>query len=175
METLRPFTSTPRTELFKIQASFQAVSASQVHIDFHISGPLEQILWPDPHLIEARQDELWKHTCLEAFFSSSATAEAPYTEINCAPNGLWNAYSFSSYRQGMSPALHITVRLKERTARQDHAHFLIEVNSSVPLQTGTWGLTAVVEFQDGEKSYWALNHPRETADFHDKRGWKTES
>jgi len=35
-------------------------------------------------------------------------------------------------------------------------------------------LTAVIETQDGNLSYWALHHPAERPDFHRNAGWTAE-
>src|SRR5882724_6998370 len=49
-----------------------------------------------------RADELWKHTCFEAFI---APADAPgYYEFNFSPSLDWAVYRFGAYREGMSPA-----------------------------------------------------------------------
>ena len=45
-----------------------------------------------------RGDELWQHTCFEAFVRASSGAE--YYEFNFAPSTQWAAYRFSGYRSG---------------------------------------------------------------------------
>ncbi|XGC79717.1 DOMON-like domain-containing protein [Bdellovibrio bacteriovorus] len=173
MNLLQPFVRTPLTEQFKISSDLQRVSSEKIEITFQFSGPLHKIQWPDPLIIESRQDELWKTTCLEAFLGAGSEPKDSYIEINCSPNGNWNAYSFSSYREGMTPSAHITVRLKEKSIQDQNAVFKIELHSTQAIATACIGLTAVTEFTDGEKAYWALRHPKSTADFHDKNGWKT--
>ncbi|UOF01633.1 DOMON-like domain-containing protein [Bdellovibrio reynosensis] len=173
MNVLQPFASTPLTDQFKIFSDLQIISAEKIEITFQISGPLDKILWPDPAIIESRQDELWKTTCLETFLGSGPQANDSYTEVNCSPNGNWNAYSFSSYREGMSPSPDITVRLKEKSTQGQNGFFKIELLSTKAIAASCVGLTAVIEFTTGEKAYWALRHPKSTADFHDKTGWKT--
>lgn len=172
MKPLVPFTSTPRTTQFTVSADFFQTNSTQLIIEFKISGPLEHIVWPAPGIIESREDGLWKGTCLEAFFSEGSQKHDPYVEINCSPNGNWNAYAFSSYRAGMTPSQNIVVRLKERSSDSKDAYFRIEVLGASPLNAKVMGLTTVIEFANGEKSYWALRHPAPQADFHDKGGWE---
>src|SRR5215475_5862387 len=50
----------------------------------------------------ARADQLWQHTCFEAFVGSSA--HAGYYEFNFAPSTQWAAYRFGSYRKDMRVA-----------------------------------------------------------------------
>ncbi|KHD87694.1 MAG: hypothetical protein OM95_13195, partial [Bdellovibrio sp. ArHS] len=74
MRTLTPFTATAQTNLFKIQAELQAVADNVFLLLFDIQGPGERILWPTPAIIESRQNELWKTTCLEAFLAEGPAA-----------------------------------------------------------------------------------------------------
>lgn len=172
MKKLIPFTPTPATEEFQIHAKFFAISNLKFEVEFQISGPLQKIAWPPRHIIESRADELWKTTCLEAFLSDDASPESPYLEINCSPNGDWNAYSFQKYRAGMNPSQNTTVRLKDNHMESQTATFRIEIESTTPQNANIVGLTAVIEFTNAEKSYWALQHPGPQPDFHNKKGWK---
>lgn len=173
MRALSSFTKTSQTQSLAVSAELFQISPEHLLLEFHFSGDLQKVVWPQDEGSFQRRDGLWQHTCLEAFFSFGATEQAPYVEINCSPNGNWNAYSFSSYRQGMAPCQNITVRLKHRESEAQDARFQIEISSTEPLQIAQLGLTAVVEFQSGEKSYWALSHPGPQADFHNKAGWMT--
>ncbi|KHD87699.1 MAG: hypothetical protein OM95_12795, partial [Bdellovibrio sp. ArHS] len=105
------------------------------------------------------------------FLAEGPAATDPYLEINCSPNGHWNAYSFSSYRTGMTPADKISVVLKERSGETNRVRFHIEIKGYEASKAAYLGLTAVIEFTNGEKSYWALRHPDTTPNFHDKKGW----
>lgn len=171
MNTLSPFATTDQTKSLNIRADFFQTSGEHLLIEFEISGALDHVAWPASLDQDPRRDGLWQHTCLEAFYSASTDKAAPYTEINCSPNGCWNAYSFSSYRTGMTPSSITTVRLKQRECHSDSARFQIEITSTAPLNIQSLGLAAVIEFANGEKSYWALHHPEAQADFHNKAGW----
>src|SRR5580692_8689743 len=46
-------------------------------------------------------DNLWKHTCFEAFMA--VTGVPGYQELNFSPSQRWALYTFSAYREGMSP------------------------------------------------------------------------
>ncbi|WP_413568209.1 DOMON-like domain-containing protein [Bdellovibrio sp. HCB117] len=173
MKKLIPFTNTAQTNLFKVAAEIEAISHDTHLLNFEIQGPVERILWPAPAVIESRQDELWKTTCLEAFLSSGNTATDSYLEINCSPNGNWNAYKFSSYRQGMVPAADVSVRLQERTGETQRVRFQIEIKGFNASEAVFHGLTAVIEFTNGEKSYWSLKHADANPNFHDKEGWES--
>lgn len=171
MKTLSPFSSTTQTQSVHLKAAAHLLSAQQVLLEFELHGDLQNILWPAPNFVESREDNLWKHTCLEAFFGQGNQPEDPYLEINCAPNGNWNAYSFGSYRETMTTSNTTKVRLLHRDSDGDLLRFQIEVSSEAPLSFTHVGLTAVIEFANGEISYWALSHQGPKADFHNKDGW----
>jgi hypothetical protein len=122
----------------------------------------------------ARTDELWKHTCFEAFVRGP-TGEA-YCEFNVAPSTQWAAYRFTGYRDGMEPigeidALRINVRVTDDRFEMDISLDLGGV-AELP-KDAAWrvGISSVIEEKDGGKSYWALAHPAGKADFHHGDGF----
>ena len=70
-----------------------------------VIGKIDDLRMP-PEVTAARTDELWRHTCFEAFVGSSG--DAAYYEFNCAPSTQWAAYRFDSYRSGMRVATEIS-------------------------------------------------------------------
>jgi hypothetical protein len=115
----------------------------------------------------SRRDELWKTTCFEFFLGRPD--ESGYFEVNMATSGDWNVYAFDSYREGMrrvegvkiSPlqSVHSGGADLELTGRLS----LVEFPLVGPVVLGA---TAVVEYLDGTKDYWALAHKGEKPDFH---------
>ncbi len=113
-----------------------------------------------------RADELWRHTCFEAFVSDGAG----YHEFNFAPSTQWAAYSFDGYRAGMRNADNFSSPRIEVRAAEDRLELSVELD--VPDEiTGRLGLTAVIEETDGAVSYWALTHPPGRPDFHHADGF----
>ena len=117
----------------------------------------------------ARTDELWRHTCFEAFVRTSPGPD--YYEFNFAPSTQWAAYRFDSYRSGIRAATEISApRIEVRSSRACYrlqASLEMDQMSSLRIDGG-WriGLAAVIEDTSGHKSYWALAHPPGKADFH---------
>lgn len=167
MNKLVPFQKNTPADQFQVLAGLIAKSPFEIHLEFCIEGPLHLLLCPPPQE-PARQDELWKSTCLEAFLGYK---DGSYLEINCSPNGHWNVYEFDSYRKGMRPADHITVRLTRLEKDEHQAKFFIQVLSDKALSVSQAGLSMVFESTNHEKSYWALSHPSTQADFHDSKAW----
>lgn len=92
-------------------------------------------------------------------------SEAEYTEYNFAPSGEWAIYRFTACRSGMrrvenSEPPEIVVRRGKDFLELDS---IIRLPGAATLELG---LSAVVEDENGELSYWALKHPRDEPDFH---------
>jgi hypothetical protein len=116
-----------------------------------------------------RHDELWRHTCFEAFVS--APGMPGYYEFNFSPAGDWAAYHFEGYRHGMSPvhlvqapALH--VQLRPARLELFATLELAGLPDLDPAQHLRLALAAVVEDEAGALSYWSLQHPPGKPDFH---------
>ncbi|QLY24233.1 DOMON-like domain-containing protein [Bdellovibrio sp. KM01] len=170
MLQLKPYTETDFTKLFKVESEVYVTSDDEVILEYILIGPTRHLHFPPLHEGEdvVRRDELWKTTCLEAFFSFDLAADSPYLEMNCSPNGDWNAYAFTGYRQGMRADGTASVVLSHRTLETDQAIFRVKVQSPALKHFKQLGITAVVEFSDGSKAYYALTHPGPQADFHNK-------
>ncbi|MBV8306172.1 MAG: DOMON-like domain-containing protein [Gammaproteobacteria bacterium] len=124
-----------------------------------------------------RADELWRHTCFEAFVG--ATGTDAYYEFNFSPARDWAAYRFAAYRTGMTPA--VLAAAPELQVRGDAGG--LEVVASVqlgPLSLAAGAaalrvaLAAVIEDADGGLGYWALRHPPGRADFHHPESFTLE-
>ena len=140
-------------------ASFGAVGT--LNIWFGVRAPLERFVLPEG---EARRaDELWQTTCFEAFLR--AEGKEAYREWNFAPCGQWAAYDFTGYRDGRSDA-----EVKEPYIRLEDNLTWWTLGATIGVEAGpTWflGLSAILEEQDGTRSYWALAHAPGNPDFHD--------
>jgi hypothetical protein len=116
-----------------------------------------------------RGEELWTHTCFEAFLAVMGTTA--YSELNFAPSHAWAMYRFSARREGM--AVVSDARAPEITVRRRAAgltlaatvfwHDLIRAAAPLALRVG---VAAVLEDESGSLSYWALRHPPGKPDFH---------
>jgi hypothetical protein len=143
-----------------------------LQLSYELTGNLAQICIPVPQSPSA-VDGLWGHTCFELFVA--VEGEAGYHEFNFSPSGQWAAYAFSDYR--VRSALAVS-RMPVISFTQSYGQLQLEaVIAAVdlpqniagkPLQLG---LTAVIEADDGSRSYWALHHSTPRPDFHDRAGF----
>jgi hypothetical protein len=137
-------------------------------LSYVVSGKMSDIRMP-PRVAAARSDELWRHTCFEAFVRASSGDL--YYEFNFAPSTHWQAYRFTGYRSGMCVAPEIGMPPIE--VRSTPNSYTLEVSlrlnclSALP-RDSLWrlGLSALIEDTVGRKSYWALAHPPGKPDFH---------
>jgi hypothetical protein len=115
-----------------------------------------------------RTDELWKHTCFEAFLR--APGSEAYVEFNLAPSSQWAAYAFTGYRERApdppTPAPFIDAD-GGRTRLELRASVDVAAMPGLPADA-PWraALSAVIESANGRRSYWALAHPPGLPDFH---------
>ena len=148
---------------------------------FLLEGTLARLRIPEGRT-GVRRDELWKHTCFEAFI---AFGEEPgYFEINLAPSGDWAVYQFAGYRAAMTPS--DAFGAPQISVRADEGRLQLEARfaSIAPDRSGPRGVTGalaglaaraalatVIEADDGRLSYWALRHPAGKPDFHHPDGF----
>ena len=138
-----------------------SLSTARLQLRYRLTGNLATLRIPLPATPD-RRDNLWQHTCFEAFIAS----DAGYFEINLSPSTQWAAYAFTAYREGMAnldvPAPII------KTSRTDR---MLELTAEIELPSEArperLGVSAVIEEVSGAKSYWALRHPPgDKPDFH---------
>lgn len=141
-----------------------------LELRYVLSGDVERLLVPT-RAAPVRADELWRHTCFEAFIAIPRSES--YFEFNFSPSTQWAAYHFQGYRDRMSNAVEIPAPVIEIETRP--SHFELRVGVSYP-NSAPWrlALCAVIEATGGEKSYWALAHPPGEPDFHHADGFVLE-
>lgn len=151
----------PAIEAFDIELS--RAGETMLSIAYLIAGDVAALLTPAP-AIPARRDELWRHTCFEAFIQDGDG----YAEVNLSPSGEWAAYRFDGYRAGMRaaaiaapPVIATAVEPRRLIVRA-----AIDLAGLIAPGPARIGLSAVIEAKDGSKSYWALAHPEGKPDFH---------
>ena len=152
----------------RIEVDIARPSAGGLTLSYVVHGDINALRLP-PMTAPARGDELWQHTCFEAFLGTAAGAA--YYELNFSPSSQWAAYRFDSHRSGMRVATEIGApRIEAQSAPGRYtlqAALKLDGLSGLPGDTG-WrlGLAAITEDTRGGKSYWALVHPPGKADFH---------
>jgi hypothetical protein len=160
---LKPHPDTPSSAVARIRVAVARPQAHKLELTYLVTGEIGDLLLPHAALT-ARADELWKHTCFEAFIRAD---DAPgYREFNFSPSSQWAAYAFSDYRIGMANADIPTPVIETYTTRGTltlKAIFEPRLPAGVPHRLA---LSAVIEETGGAKSYWALAHPPGTPDFH---------
>ncbi|WP_443970760.1 DOMON-like domain-containing protein [Sphingobium sp. CR28] len=132
-----------------------------LRIEYALVGELARIAIPAATIGE-RTDDLWQHSCFEAFLQLPGNG---YVEYNFSPSGNWAAYQFEAYREGMQPSQPAPYLHVERDESRLGLTGYIELGA-LPAFPNAIGLSAVVEEKGGAKSYWALAHPPGKPDFH---------
>jgi len=152
----------------RIEVGIARPLANSLILSYIVIGKISEVCMP-PVIRSARGDELWRHTCFEAFVRASS--EAGYYEFNFAPSTQWAAYRFTSYRSGMRVAAEVSAPLIEVRSSPDRYALQASLDLDCLLglpRNALWdlALSAVIEDKNGQKSYWALVHPPGKPDFH---------
>jgi hypothetical protein len=164
-ELLKIHSYMPCCAAIQIEAAITRPRSYCLELSYVIIGQLEALSLP-PITAAKRADELWRHTCFEAFIRTTHTE---YYEFNFSPTSAWTACRFSGYRRGQSVA---AIPAPIITARSDSDRYSLQASLQLeslylPEQL-PWhlGLSAVIEDKSGRLSYWALAHPADKPDFH---------
>jgi hypothetical protein len=168
----------PESSCFAVTHIDAEVLRPQAHnfmFTYVVTGTITELAMP-PVATTTRADELWRHTCFEAFVGSSQSAA--YYEFNFAPSTQWAAYRFSNYRTDLCVATEINA--PQITVRSNPERYVLQASVELgPLlfsrcSTLRVGLSAVIEDTSGHRSYWALAHPPGKADFHHSNSFALE-
>ncbi len=155
--TLIPYPDRDHVYPETISVEFER-EAGLLWLRFIVDDNPDFIAWPGDAPV-GRADDLWKHTCFEAFVST----EEGYCEFNLSPSGQWASYRFAGYREGMRLADEVAV-VDGLDGGRDHV--ALEGRIELPFGAKRMALSAVIETIDGAKTWWALAHPSDKPDFH---------
>ena len=167
-QVLRLHPDSPCSAATCVEVEVARPRAGSLTLRYLVTGKMSDLRMPPP-AAPARADELWQHSCFEAFVRNSA--DAGYYEFNFSPSTQWAAYGFSSYRKGMRVATEISApRIEAQSGPECYtlqASMELDQFSTLRRDAG-WrlGLAALIEETNGRKSYWALAHPPGKPDFH---------
>lgn len=151
-------------EGYQILAGFSQQDVS-FRLEFRLSGALNDLMIPTKAQAPRFRDELWKHTCFEAFFQDQDSKA--YWEFNFSPNRDWAIYRFSSYRERVEiPNLELVELIIQQERYPGSLVMKIDIKPMNLFRIGKVGLTSVLEHKAGDKSYWALTHAGSKPDFH---------
>lgn len=118
----------------------------------------------------ARCDGLWNSTCFEIFLQPEGASPA-YWEVNFAPRGDWNMYALDGYRKELREepgAEEVSSEGFILNGRFAICTYALPIPGPSPMARGLIriGATAVIETENGRKTYWALHHAGDKPDFH---------
>ena len=156
-----------------IEVEITRPAGGSLLLSYAVTGVIGDLLLP-PIAAPARSDELWRHTCFEAFVKDAAGEG--YYEFNLAPSTQWAAYRFDRYRTGMRPAGEIEPPqiVVESAADRYTLRAVLSLPTGRGGQSLQLGITAVIEESNGNISFWALKHPADRPDFHHADGFALE-
>ena len=141
---------------------------NRLSIRYAVTDEIDSVLLPALSNSPARKHDLWKATCFEFFIAIKDQPQ--YWEFNMSPSSNWNVYAMDAYRQvNMREELAFTQLPFEFKKTNDEITLDISVDLNPilePAQVLQIGVTAIVQTDAGNESYWALAHSAPQADFH---------
>lgn len=163
-----PSQSSPEIEAVTVLIGRDSDNALMLR--YRLEGAIDRLAIPAPQK-SGRADGLWEHTCFEVFIASAGLPA--YHEFNFSPSGKWAHYAFSDYRQ--RAAWPDSAPVPEISVCFSLAHIELQVSlaaEALPYRAADtdWqlGLSAVIETQEGIRTYWALSHADAVPDFHQR-------
>ncbi len=140
-----------------------------LHLQYELTGELSALNIPTLQA-PCAVDGLWQHTCFEAFIA--VNDEEGYYEFNFSPSSAWAAYAFSAYRNRSDWTIKKTPLIRCSQSNESLVMDVLIATVDLPLkraeQSFQLGITAVIETNEGELSYWALQHSEGAPDFHQR-------
>lgn len=161
-------TASPASAVRSINVDVSMTVEGALRLRYLLEGELEQLMIP-PGISPGRADELWRHTCFEAFIAASGSSA--YREFNFSPSTQWAAYGFTRYRREMTPlqcdsSLPVEARCSNGCLELEAIISRTALGRLPGSGEIRMALAAVVEEKRGGISYWALAHPSASPDFH---------
>jgi len=154
----------PSSSTREINVRVEELASGGLMLNFSLVGDVSILSIPELRS-SRRADNLWMHTCFEAFVIAGEGPE--YLELNFSPSGEWAVYAFRGYRDGVALDNELVPAISVRHS-MDRLELDAEITPDILPSDGPLrlGLSAVVEDADGRLSYWALRHAPGKPDFH---------
>ena len=168
---LRAFASTGASRGLILGGALQRLPGV-LCIEYQLHGDLQAVNIPTFSSVYPRRHGLWRQTCFELFFG--IPGESQYWEVNLGPDGCWNCYRFTGYRQGMEEEA-AAEELSCRVLREGNTFSLscrIDAHNLVPdCKRLEVGIAAVLLDSTGAAGHWAIDHFDVVPDFHGRRSF----
>lgn len=168
--TLIPYPNSLAGPIDRIDVAVERRGEGALKLAYRAFGDLTRVVLPEAREEwSGRTDELWRHTCFEAFLQPAGRPD--YLEFNFATSLQWATYRFDAYREGMA-ASSVTPTALSGCIPPRGLELEIDIEPGrfarpdLPAPAWRLGLSAVIEDVDGAKTYWALAHPSDKPDFH---------
>ncbi len=142
-------------------------------VQYALSGAIDGILFPHLNPQPGRKNELWQTTCFEFFLAFSDQPQ--YWEFNLSPSGDWNIYRMDAYRQ-ISFQQEESIRSLRLDIHRDadgyHLGAVVDIGPILVAEKQLlMGISSVIQTPAGHATYWALTHPTQQADFHQRESF----
>jgi hypothetical protein len=155
----------PPSAAHAVEVAVDRSGGGLLSLSYVVTGRIADLVIPS-RASPARTDDLWQHTCFEAFLR--APGGESYVEVNLSPSSEWAVYALTGYRtRGPDPVAPAPFIDADGGRTRFELRASLDMSAVLP-SDATWrvGLAAVLEEKGGGRSYWSLAHPPGQPDFH---------
>jgi len=158
---------TPTSNLF-VDSSLK-LTKSKIVLSFVIKGKLFDYTFPKKYKLQ-RLDELWKETCFELFLAGD---DKSYYELNFSPSFGWNFYLLNAYRAEPKELEVLNEPKIKSEKREDEFSIYFELESkNLNFEKFThYNLATILLTKEKKRTFWAIKHLKDRADFHDRESF----
>ena len=163
----------PLSELKTLINFSVSLSENSAKFDYTLTKEIPQKLINGPELINTfpesknsslkRQDQLWLKDCFEFFLKIDKSS---YLEFNFSPDGSWNAFKFSDYRENKHNYERVELVSFQRKLNHDKLRYSYGLEGTLVNNPGACHGTAIL-YEEGKPNYFnELGQLSPAPDFH---------
>lgn len=166
---LQPFDNSATAALSVAISGNLRLQNNKINISYRIVGDIDKIQLPGISVHPSRKDQLWNSTCCELFLGASN--KPAYWEYNFSPSHDWALFSFTDYRKNKTDdpsiaAIDITTNIDN--GREFTLNTLLTIPDALLGHDLDVGVSSIVKDHAGNIHYYALSHPGDKPDFHQR-------
>ncbi len=141
----------------------------KLFISFILHGKLDDYLFPKKSKPK-RANELWKATCFELFLANSN--EESYYELNFSSSLAWNFYYLKHYRAEVKEVKLLNEPIIEVFEEESSFKIELQLEGFGFEKFDSYNLASILLNKKNERTFWAMEHPKEKANFHQRKTFK---
>jgi hypothetical protein len=153
---------------FNIEKDVECLNCSYI-----VSGKIENLSLKEGRSAK-RHSFLWLDTCFELFLKKENSSD--YYEFNFASNNDYNIFHFPEYRAPLKETNDFLVDSQMEVESENKIVFNFQIYPHIDVagEEFTFLASTILKTIDKKISFWAVDHSKKNADFHDSKTYKNK-